>query len=146
VGFPGETEADFQQMMDFCARVRFDRLGAFTFSPEEDTPAFAMKDQVPEDIKQQRLDALMRMQQDISLSRNQARIGAIETVLITGLDGDTAVARSVFEAPDSDGSIFIENGAQLKEGQFVTVQMTGATAYDLTARLVTKEGKHEPAQ
>ncbi|NLX82220.1 MAG: 30S ribosomal protein S12 methylthiotransferase RimO [Clostridiales bacterium] len=146
VDFPGETEEDYSQLMDFCARVRFDRLGAFTFSPEEDTPAFNMKDQVPEDIKQQRLDALMRMQQEISYQHNQQRIGTIVTVLVTDVDGSTAIARSAFEAPDSDGSILITNSAQLIEGQFVTVEITDATAYDLTARLIKKEGVNEPAQ
>jgi len=140
VGFPGETEEDFQQLMDFCARVRFDRLGAFTFSREEDTPAYHMKPQVPEAVKQQRLDRLMRLQQQISLERNQQRIGTTCEVLITGRSGQQATARSAFEAPDSDGTIVIPEAGSLSEGQFARVRITGATAYDLEAAIHTKEG------
>ena len=138
VGFPGETEDDFRQLMDFCARVRFDRLGAFAFSPEEDTPAFSMADQVPEKTKQQRLDTLMGLQQQISLERNRLRIGSIEKVLITGIKGEIAQGRSAWEAPDSDGLIFIAQGGHLQEGQFVTVQITDASAYDLNAQILNE--------
>ena len=140
VGFPGETEEDFEQLLNFCARVRFDRLGAFAFSREEDTAAYHMKPQVPEDIKQERLDRLMRLQQQISLERNQERVGSVCEVLITGTSGQQATARSAFEAPDSDGCIFIKNPGSLKEGQFCRVRITGATAYDLQAEIIQKEG------
>lgn len=81
VGFPGETEEQFQELMDFVAEARFDRMGAFAFSPEENTPAAEMPDQIPEEVKQERLDRLMKLQARISLENNQARIGTVEKVL-----------------------------------------------------------------
>lgn len=136
VGFPGETESDFQQLIDFCSRVRFDRLGAFAFSPEEDTAAYQMAHQVPDKIKKMRLDALMGMQQQISLERNQSRIGSIQRVLVTGVKGSTAFGRSAWEAPDSDGLIAIKGASHLSEGQFIKAEITGASAYDLVARQI----------
>lgn len=138
VGFPGETEAEFQELLDFCSQVEFDRLGAFAFSREEDTAAYRMKNQVPEDIKQQRLDTLMQLQQGISKKRNQLRVGSQEKVLVTSVSGQTALGRSAWEAPDSDGLIVIRHEGQLQEGQFANVRITAASAYDLEA-LATKE-------
>ena len=135
VGFPGESEQDFEQLMAFCERVRFDRLGAFAFSPEEDTKAYGMPDQVPEDTKQKRLDTLMALQKTISLQRNRERIGSLEQVLVTGVRGKTALGRSPWEAPDSDGLIRFRQDGSLREGQFVKVRITGATDYDLSGEL-----------
>jgi len=140
VGFPGETEKDFQALMDFCARVSFDRLGAFAFSPEEDTAAYRMAGQVPEKEKQRRLDALMALQQGISLERNRLRGGREDTVLVTGKSGKDALGRSAWEAPDSDGLVRVRRGAGLPEGSFVRVRFTGASAYDLDAEPVLPEG------
>jgi len=140
VGFPGETEKDFQALMDFCARVSFDRLGAFAFSPEEDTAAYRMAGQVPEKEKQRRLDALMALQQGISLERNRLRVGREDTVLVTGKSGKDALGRSAWEAPDSDGLVRVRRGAGLPEGSFVRVRFTGASAYDLDAEPVLTEG------
>ncbi len=140
VGFPGETEKDFQELMDFCARVSFDRLGAFAFSPEEDTAAFRMKGQVPDKEKHRRLDALMAQQKSISLARNRLRLGREETVLVTGKSGRDALGRSAWEAPDSDGLIYIRGGAGLPEGTFTHVRFTGASAYDLKAEPVSLKG------
>lgn len=139
VGFPGETEEDFEELMAFVERVRFDRLGAFAFSREEDTPSYSMKDQIPEEIKQARLDRLMEKQQQISLQRNLERVGSIEKVLVTQVRGKKAFGRSAWEAPDSDGLIEIKAAKKLKEGQFVTVKMTGASEYDLRADLLNEE-------
>ena len=140
VGFPGESEADFRELMSFCARVRFDRLGAFTFSKEEDTPAYSMKGHLPERIKQERLDALMRQQQEISRKRNESRLGSLETVLVTGVHGGMAYGRSAWEAPDSDGLIAFPNPrGQAREGDFVRVRMTGAQDYDLQACLIKED-------
>lgn len=136
VGFPGETEQDFQQLMDFCARMRFDRLGAFAFSPEEDTPAYHMKDKVPETEKQRRLHALLKMQQQISHERNRLRIGRTDKVLITGIQGDEYYGRSQWEAPDSDGLIKVKCLLPLLEGQMVNARITGASAYDLEAEAI----------
>ena len=105
VGFPGETEEDFEELMDFTREMAFDRMGAFAYSPEEGTRAAEMPDQVPEDVKQERLDRLMRLQAEISLERNWLRIGTVAKVLVTGREGDTHIGRSILEA---DGGRFCE--------------------------------------
>ena len=132
VGFPGETEADFEQLMDFTSEIGFDRMGAFTFSPEEDTKAFDLPGQVPEEVKQERLDRLMILQAGISLSRNRARVGTEEKVLVCeGLTG-----RSEAEAPDADGVIRLVSRDTLEPGTFVTARITQADTYDLTAEVL----------
>ena len=134
VGFPGETEKDFEELMQFTEEMAFDRMGAFTFSPEDDTPAALMKNQIPEEIKEERLDRLMNLQARISLSRNQARVGKKEKLLVTGFRGDVYTARSQWEAPDADGEILLFSNQPLEEGQFITGAITGADTYDLTAQ------------
>lgn len=136
VGFPGETEDDFRQLMDFTEEIGFDRMGAFAFSPEEDTPAYGMPHQLPEDIKQDRLDRLMALQAKISLKRNQARLGQTETVLVTGHNGLHYTARSAWEAPDADGEIALLSDTPLAEGSFVQARITGADTYDLTGEAI----------
>ena len=136
VGFPGETEDDFQKLMDFTEEIGFDRMGAFAFSPEEDTPAFSMPDQVPDEVKQKRLDRLMRLQAKISLSRNQARVGTAEKVLVTGKTATGYTGRSAFEAPDADGLIRLTSKRPLTEGTFVQVRLPGADTYDLTGEVI----------
>ena len=136
VGFPGETEDDFQQLLDFTREIGFDRMGAFAFSPEEDTPAAQMPHQIPDEIKQQRLDQLMKLQAGISLKRNQSRLGQTQRLLVTGHNGLHYTARSPWEAPDADGEIALFSQQSLKEGQFVQAKITGADTYDLTAETV----------
>ncbi|NLD52985.1 MAG: 30S ribosomal protein S12 methylthiotransferase RimO [Clostridiales bacterium] len=136
VGFPGETEEEFQQLLDFTARVRFDRMGAFAFSPEEDTAAALLPGQIPEQTKKHRLDRLMALQADISLQRNQQRVGSTERVLITGRQGSRYTARSAWEAPDADGLIYVDAQKKLVPGAFAEVCITGAQTYDLTACLL----------
>ena len=133
LGFPGETEEDVDMLMDFMREVRFDRLGAFSFSPEEDTPAEKMPDQVPEDVKAKRLDRVMRLQAEISLERNLLRVGNEEMLLITGREGGVYSARSQWEAPDSDGIIRLSSEQNLKPGQMVKARITAASTYDLEA-------------
>ena len=133
VGFPGETEADFEQLMDFTRETAFDRMGAFAFSPEEDTPAADMPGQVPEEIKQDRLDRLMKLQAQISRERNLKRVGTVEKLLVTGHNGMHYTARSQWEAPDADGEIMLLSEEPLREGQFVRAKITGADTYDLSA-------------
>ncbi len=134
VGFPGETEADFEELMAFTEEMAFDRMGAFAFSPEEDTPAADMPDQIGEDVKQERLNRLMALQARISLERNRSRIGSTEKVLVTGHNGTNYTARSQWEAPDADGEIMLFSSEPLKEHQFVTAKITGADTYDLSAQ------------
>ena len=133
VGFPGETEADFEELMAFTDEIGFDRMGAFAFSPEEDTPAASMPHQIPEEIKQQRLDRLMALQAKKSLERSRTRIGKTEKVLVTGHNGTNYTARSAWEAPDADGEIMLFSQSPLAEGQFIQARITGADTYDLSA-------------
>ena len=131
VGFPGETEEDFNCLLDFVRRVRFDRLGAFAYSAEEDTVGASMPDQVPEDIKQDRLDRLMTVQAEISRELNEARVGTVCRVLVTGFENGLYVGRSAMEAPDSDGVICFTAARELNEGEFVSVRLVRADTYDL---------------
>lgn len=131
VGFPGETEAQFQTLMDFVRTAQFDRLGAFTYSAEEDTIAADMADQIPENIKNQRLDMLMSMQQGISLELNRARIGTVCEVLVEGEEEGIFYGRSMREAPESDGVIRFTSHSETTPGQYIDVKITGADAYDL---------------
>ncbi len=132
VGFPGETEKQFEALLDFVREIRFDRLGAFAYSIEDDTPAAIMKDQVPETVKQERLDRLMTLQQQISLERNQLRIGQTELMLVESVrDDGVAIARSAAEAPDSDGLIYLSGAEHVYPGDFVTGHITSAESYDL---------------
>lgn len=136
-GFPGETEEQFARLMDFIREIEFDRLGAFTFSPEEDTPAAEMPDQLDEEVKQRRLDELMIAQQQISLRRNQMRIGNTEKVLVESVDGmGGGIGRSASEAPDTDGIIKLQGVTEEDLGNFVTARIVDAEHYDLHAERV----------
>lgn len=131
-GFPGETTEQFDRLMDFVREIEFDRLGAFTYSPEEDTIAAEMPDQLPEEVKEKRLDTLMTAQQGISLKRNQLRVGTIERVLVesVGVDG-IAIARSMKDAPDTDGIIKVTGADEHDIGEFINAKITNAETYDL---------------
>ena len=133
VGFPGETEEQFQRLLDFIRFAKFDRLGAFTYSPEEGTPAARMEDQIPEEVKQERLDRLMNLQASISLEKNQARVGKVLNVLVTDHNEEgLCLGRSESEAPETDGEILFKAKGKLPApGQFVRVKITQADTYDL---------------
>lgn len=133
VGFPGETEEDFEELMAFTREMAFDRMGAFTYSLEEDTPAASMPHQIPEEIKQERLDRLMALQAKISAARCKLRVGQVEKVLVTGRKGRLYTARSAWEAPDADGEILLHSAHPLQAGRFLSARITGADTYDLTA-------------
>ena len=138
VGFPGETEDQFRELLDFVEETEFDRLGAFTYSPEEGTPAAKLPDQVPEEVKQERFDRLMSLQQKISRRRNEARVGSVEQVLVTasGADG-VCLGRSSREAPETDGEIYVRCGESAPEaGLFIPVRITGAGDYDLKGEML----------
>ena len=139
VGFPGETEEQFEELLEVLGEAEFDRLGAFTYSPEEDTPAARMPDQIPEEVKQERLDRLMTMQSAISLKRNQARVGTTEKVLVTDISEDGFIlGRSHREAPETDGEIlFTRKGKPVPAiGTFVNVKITQADTYDLMGEML----------
>ena len=138
VGFPGETEDQFRELLDFVEETEFDRLGAFTYSPEEGTPAAKLPDQLPEEIRQERYARLMELQQRISRRRNEARIGDTEAVLVTaaGTDG-FCLGRSSREAPETDGEILVRCGESVPEpGQFIPVRITEAGDYDLKGEML----------
>lgn len=133
VGFPGETEDQFKELLDFIMSTEFDRLGAFVYSAEENTPAAKMPNQIPEEVKQERLKRLMMLQQSISLQKNKQRIGQTETVLVTDYEtSETFLARSSREAPETDGVIIVSTKKTLpKKGSFVPIRITNAREYDL---------------
>lgn len=132
VGFPSETEAQFDELMAFFREYPVDRLGAFTYSPEDDTPAASMSGHLSEEIKNDRLDRLMRQQKRISLTLNKKRIGSVCEALVERLDTGVACARTYAEAPDADGKLYIRtSGAALKPGDFVSARVTDASEYDI---------------
>lgn len=136
-GFPGETDEDHQELMEFVDEMEFDRLGAFTYSPEEGTPAEKMENQVPEEIKEDRRDELMELQQEISLEKGNDRIGQELMVMIEGkVSGESAyIARTYGDAPKVDGYLFVQTGELMMTGDFAKVRVTGALEYDLIGEL-----------
>lgn len=132
-GFPGETEEDIDDLLDFVDTMEFDRLGVFTYSPEEGTPAASMTDQIPENIKEQRRNRIMELQQEVSLDKSADMVGRVIPVMVEGkiTDDDAYVGRSYKDAPNVDGYVFINTNAQLMSGQIVNVSITGSMEYDL---------------
>lgn len=132
-GFPGETEEDHEQLMEFVKQIRFDRLGVFTYSREEDTPAALMPDQVSEKVKKKRQAQLMQLQQDIAFEAAKRMTGTVVTAMIGGkvADDDVYVARTYKDAPDVDGYLFVNADRDLMSGDFVQVKITASHEYDL---------------
>ncbi len=131
VGYPGETEAEFQGLLDFMAEVQFDRVGAFKFSPEPGTPAFDLPNPVDETTQHERWERLMAFQQPISLERNRQMVGKRLDVLVDGAGDGVSISRSYRDAPEIDGYVVVEK--ELPVGQMVPVLVTGAMEYDLVA-------------
>jgi ribosomal protein S12 methylthiotransferase len=136
VGFPGETEQEFEQLLDFMSEAQMDRVGAFAYSPVKGAVANELPDQIPEEVKQERLARFMAHQAEISAARLQQRVGRIETVLVDEVVEEGAVARSKADAPEIDGQVFIDGATHLKVGDFVDVELEEADEYDLWGRLV----------
>lgn len=136
-GFPGETQEDHEELMEFIDTMEFDRLGVFTYSPEEDTPAANMPDQIEEEVKLDRQAELMELQQEISLDKGNAKIGSVVEVMIEGkvADENAYVARTYGDAPNVDGYIFVNTDRELMSGDFARVHVTGALEYDLIGEL-----------
>ena len=136
-GFPGETEEDHQELMEFVDEMEFDRLGVFTYSAEEGTPAASMDGQIPEELKEARRDELMELQQEISLEKGNERIGQELLVMIEGkVSGESAyIGRTYGDAPNVDGYLFVQTGELLMTGDFAKVRVTGAMEYDLIGEL-----------
>ena len=137
-GFPGETDVDHEEVMQFIDECEFDRLGVFTYSREEDTVAAQMPDQIDEEIKEKYRDELMQLQQEISADRSAAMIGRIVRVMIEGFipEDNTYVGRSYKDAPNVDGLVFVECDRELMSGDFIDVKITGSTEYDLIGTIV----------
>jgi len=136
VGFPGETEAEFQGLLDFVREVQFDKLGAFTFSAEPGTPAFAMPNQVPTEVKEERRQRLLEAQQPISLARNQAQVGRVLDVLIEGFDNGYSVGRSYRDAPEVDGLVLVPGAHRV--GAMLPARINSALEYDLVGEAVSE--------
>lgn len=136
-GFPGETEEDHETLMDFVDEMAFDRLGVFTYSQEEDTPAAVMEDQIPEDVKERRYGELMALQQEIAFEAASAMKGRVVTAMIEGrvADEDAYVARTYKDAPNVDGFLFVNTDRDFMTGDFVKVRITGSYEYDLIGEL-----------
>ena len=141
VGFPGETEEEFEELLAWLKEAQLDRVGCFPYSPVEGAVANDVAEPVPDDVKQERLDRFMALAAEISAERLQRRVGRVETVLVDEIDDEegVAIARSYADAPEIDGNVFIEGegAAALKPGQKVTVRITEADDYDLFAELVS---------
>lgn len=134
VGYPGETEEKFQTLLDFLDEIQFDHVGAFTFSFEPGTASEPLGDPITVEVKQERLERLMKHQEQISLGRNQKWIGKKLDVLVEGQGDGISVGRSFRDAPEIDGLVIIED--ELEEGEFATVQITGAMTHDLSAKKI----------
>lgn len=137
VGYPGETEADFEELMEFVRTTRFDRLGVFPYSEEEGTySATRLKDDVPEEVKHERVDRIMRLQERVSLENNARRVGQTMRVIIDRKEGDFYIGRSEYDSPEVDQEIIIDSlGRRMLRGRFYDVVITDSEDYDLYARL-----------
>lgn len=134
-GHPGETEADFEEMIEFVQKQQFDRLGVFTYSHEDGTHSGTMTDDVPETVKEERAARLMEEQQEISLRHNQARIGQVERVVVDRVESGVAFGRTQYDSPDVDNEVIIREPAGLRAGEFVAVTITDAAEFDLIGTL-----------
>ncbi|MEO6850978.1 MAG: 30S ribosomal protein S12 methylthiotransferase RimO [Mucilaginibacter sp.] len=136
-GYPGETEKDFEEMQQWVEETRFDRLGCFTYSHEEKTHAYDLVDNVPDEVKQQRADAIMELQQGISFEKNQEKIGNTYKVLIDKKDGDYFVGRTEFDSPEVDNEVLIDASKHYATiGSFVNVKIDSAEDFDLYGQIV----------
>jgi ribosomal protein S12 methylthiotransferase len=133
VGYPGETEAEFEALLDFVQEMQFDRVGAFTYWPEANTPAATLPGQLVDEIKAERHERLMTLQQEISLARNLAQVGRTLDILIEGQGDGISIGRSYRDAPEIDGLVIIEQ--ELPVGEMFAARITGAMAYDLVGQI-----------
>lgn len=131
VGYPGETEENFRELLDFVKESRFERLGVFTYSPEEGTSSFDLHDDVPEEVKQQRMEELLEIQQAISLELNEEKIGNTYKVIIDGREGDVTTARTEVDSPEVDNEVILRDSS-LKPGEFHNIKIVSASEFDLT--------------
>ncbi len=139
VGYPGETQQEFDELIEFIRETKFDRLGVFDYSHEENTFAYEhYEDDIPEEIKQQRVEKIMEIQQEISLQKNQNKVGKTYKVLVDRKEGDFYIARTEFDSPEIDNEILIPAKQKLKTGEFYNVKITDAYEFDLVAELLNE--------
>ncbi len=133
VGFPGETEAEFEELLDFLDEAQLDRVGAFAYSPVDGAKANELPDPVDEDVKQERLARFMERQAAISEARLAAKVGTVQQVIVDAIDGELAIARSMADAPEIDGLVQVQDGreAGLQPGEFALVRVMGSDEHDL---------------
>jgi ribosomal protein S12 methylthiotransferase len=137
VGYPGETEDEFNQLMDFVKQTRFERLGVFTYSPEEDTSAFNLKDNISDEVKDDRRDRIMMLQQEISYDLNKQKIGSIVKVIIDKKEGDNYIGRTEFDSPEVDNEVIINKyNRNLNIGDFYNVTITDSDFFDLYGEVI----------
>ena len=136
-GFPWETQEDHEELMNFVDEMEFERLGVFAYSAEEDTPAYSFPDQVPQEVKEERRDEIMQLQQEIAFEKSEDMVGRVLTVLIEGkvVDEPAYVGRTYMDAPGVDGLIFVNADVELMSGDFVRVRVTGSAEYDLIGEI-----------
>jgi len=136
VGFPGETDGEFEELLDFVAETGFDRAGAFKYSQEEGTPAGAMPGQIPDEIKEERYERLMAVQSEVSLSKNESLVGSIQEGFIEGRENGNYIARISSQAPEVDGQTYVKRNKPLNTGDLVRIRITDADTYDLYGEVV----------
>lgn len=137
VGYPGETDADFQETYDFVEQMKFDRLGVFTYSHEENTHAYSLEDDVPENVKRERADAIMELQAGISYELNQQKIGKTFKVLFDRIEGDYFIGRSEFDSPEVDNEVLVKKAdGYVRIGDFAMVEITSADHFDLYGKVI----------
>jgi ribosomal protein S12 methylthiotransferase len=140
VGYPGETEADFEQLREWVRTQRFERLGCFTYSHEEQTHAFTLEDTVPETVKQERANEIMAIQSQISWEANQEKIGGVYKCMIDRLEGGYFIGRTEFDSPDVDNEVLVDASQYyLRLGEFAELRITEASDFDLYAEPVEEE-------
>ena len=136
VGFPGESDAEFEELLDFLGEAQLDRVGAFAYSPVDGARANDLPGAVPEEVKQERLERFMATQAKISAAKLKRKVGTVVDALVDHVDAHGAVARTAADAPEIDGLLRIADGQKLKPGQIVAVSVTAAEEHDLVGRLV----------
>jgi len=141
VGFPGETEAEFEQLLEFLQEAQLDRVGCFAYSPVDGAQANALPDPVPEAVKEARRARFMQTQEKISAARLKAKVGRTMTVLVDRIDRDTAVARSSSDAPEIDGLVYVRGAKHLQPGDFAQVRITRSDRHDLWGTLADSPAK-----
>ncbi len=142
LGFPGETEEEFEELYHYVEKGEFDWLGAFSFTPEEGTVAASLPDQIDEDLKNYRLNAILELQKKITRRKNIARIGSKEKILVSGqLSSHLYTGRGYFQAPEVDGITLIKSSKKLPRGEFVPVRLAGVRKYDMIGELIDESAQ-----